>query len=121
MEFVETSLFSRYLPEYLDDEGYRLFQVHLVQNPEVGAVIPGTGGLRKVRWADPRRGKGKRGGLRVLYTYFPSNAQIFLIALYDKSQADDLTTKEKKVYREIIQAEMKSKTQGARLRQRKKR
>jgi hypothetical protein len=92
-----------------------------MQHPEVGAVMPGTGGLRKVRWADPRRGKGKRGGLRVLYAYFPSDAQIFLIALYDKSQADDLTTKEKKVYREVIQAEMKSKTQGVRLLQRKKR
>ena len=121
MEFVETSFFSRYLPEYLDDEGYRLFQVHLMQNPEAGAVIQGTGGLRKVRWADPRRGKGKRGGLRVLYTYFPADAQIFLIALYDKSQADALTAKEKKVYREIIQAEMKSKIQGFRFLQRKKR
>jgi len=60
--FVESPVFSRLLPDYLNDAGYRA----LLEEPDKGAVMPGTGGFRKLRWADTRRGKGKRGGLRVV-------------------------------------------------------
>src|ERR1039457_7495513 len=57
-------------------------------------LMPGTGGFRKMRWADARRGKGRRGGLRIIYCYFPSDPQIWLMTLYDKSEAADLTAKD---------------------------
>lgn len=65
--FVELPAFERYRPSYLDDDGFRELQKLLILEPEAGEVIQGTGGLRKLRFRDPRRGKGKRGGLRVIY------------------------------------------------------
>ncbi len=65
--FVELPAFARHRADYLDDEGFRGLQNALLDNPEAGDVIEGTGGLREVRHADARRGKGKRGGLRVIY------------------------------------------------------
>ena len=67
-----------------------------------GKVIPGTGGLRKLRWRDPRRGKGKRGGLRIIYYHLPEGSQVWLVTLYSKDEADDLTVAEKKTYRGLI-------------------
>jgi hypothetical protein len=103
MEFIEGPAFTRHLATYLDDEGYRLLQAALLQNPEAGKVIPETGGLRKIRWGDPRRGKGKRGGLRVIYFYFQEASHIWLLAVYDKNEADDLAPKQKKAYRQFVQ------------------
>ena len=67
--FVELPAFERYRADYLDDAVFAELQRALMQNPEAGEVIEGTGGLRKMRFADARRGKGKRGGLRVIYYY----------------------------------------------------
>ena len=110
MEFIEAPAFTRNLAIYLDDEGYRLLQASFVDNPEAGKVIPETGGFRKVRWPDQRRGKGKRGGLRVIYYYFSDEAQIWLVTLYDKDQADDLTPAQKKVLRGAINVEKAART-----------
>ncbi len=74
--FFETPLFTRLLPDYLNDESYRALQKALMDNPELGDVMPGTGEFRKVRWEDSRRGKGKRGGLRVIYYYLSGDHQI---------------------------------------------
>lgn len=71
MEFVEAPPFTRHLREYLEDDQYRDLQYVLSRDPESGDLIPGTGGFRKLRWADERRGKGRRGGLRIIY-YFLS-------------------------------------------------
>lgn len=95
MEFFETPPFTRFVREYLADEEYRRLQHILAQNPELGNMMPGTGGFRKLRWADQRRGKGRRGGLRIIYYYFPSEHQIWLMTLYGKDEADDLTPAEK--------------------------
>lgn len=65
MVFVETTIFSKLLPGYLDDDEYRGLQNHLIERPDAGAVIQRSGGIRKVRWA--ARGKGKSGGVRVIY------------------------------------------------------
>jgi hypothetical protein len=83
MEFVEASEFTRYVSEYLGDEEYRKLQNHLATNPGLGDLMPGTGGFRKLRWRDPRRGKGRRGGLRLIYYYFPADHQIWLITFYN--------------------------------------
>lgn len=68
--FVELPAFERLRNEYLDDQSFRALQNALMDDPSAGDVIQGTGGLRKLRWTDKRRGKGKRGGLRVIYFYW---------------------------------------------------
>ena len=103
--FLETPIFTRLLGDYLTDESYRELQRALMENPEMGDVMPGTGGFRKIRWQDARRGKGKRGGLRVIYYYLTADRQIWFFTLYDKAEATDLTVEEKKVLKKAIQAE----------------
>jgi hypothetical protein len=73
----------------------------LLGNPESGSVIPGCGGLRKMRWPDPRRSKGKRGGLRIIYLYVPETQVILFVKVYDKDESDDLTTDQRKVLTRI--------------------
>jgi hypothetical protein len=104
--FFETPLFSRLLPDYLNDDAYRDLQNALIENPELGDVMPGTGGFRKVRWQDSRRGKGKRGGLRVIYYYLTADHHIWFFTLYDKDEAVDLTAENKKVLKQAIQKEL---------------
>jgi hypothetical protein len=108
MEFIEAPAFTRHLAGYLDEEEYRALQEDLANNPEAGDLMPGTGGFRKVRWRDTRRGKGRRGGLRIVYYYFLSDRQIWLMTLYDKGEAADLSAKEKKALKEAIEAELKA-------------
>ncbi len=105
MEFIEALAFTRYLPEYLDDEGYRALQREMARKPEAGDLIPGTGGFRKIRWGDTRRGKGRRGGLRVIYYHFAAENQIWLMTLYSKNEAADLTPGEKKALKAAIERE----------------
>lgn len=105
MEFIEAPAFTRHLPGYLNDSDYRELQARLAANPELGELMPGTGGFRKIRWADARRGKGRRGGLRIIYYHFKSDHQIWLMTLYDKDEASDLTTKEKKTLKAAIESE----------------
>jgi hypothetical protein len=92
MVFVETTLFSKLLPGYLDDDGYRGLQSYLIERPDAGAVIQRSGGVRKVRWA--ARGKGKSGGVRVIYYWLRSDEQIFLLTLYGKGEKEDLSAAE---------------------------
>jgi len=106
--FFETLVFTRLLPDYLGDEAYRALQEALLENPELGAVMPGTGGFRKTRWEDARRGKGKRGGLRVIYYSLKADKQIWFFTLYDKNEATDLSSSEKKLLKKAIQAELEA-------------
>ena len=80
----------------------------MMKNPEAGSVIEGTGGLRKLRHGDPRRGKGKRGGLRVIYYWWDGGSQFWLFTLYDKDEIVDLSAKEKKVLKEMLKAELEA-------------
>lgn len=104
--FVELPPFERIRKDYMDDEAYRLFQKELMSNPEMGDVIEGTGGLRKLRQPDPRRGKGKRGGLRVIYYWWLGGDQFWLFTVYDKDQADDLTPAQRKVLKQLLKTEL---------------
>ena len=108
MEFIEAPAFTRHLSAYLNEDAYRKLQAELSNNPELGDLMPGTGGFRKMRWADPRRGKGRRGGLRIVYFYFPSDQQIWLMTLYDKNEAADLTPAQKKLLKSAIGGELKA-------------
>jgi hypothetical protein len=107
MEFIEASAFTRNLPRYLNDDEYRELQSHLAANPQTGDLMPGTGGFRKMRWADARRSKGRRGGLRIIYYHFLSEDQVWLMALYDKNEASDLTSTQKKAMKAAIEHELK--------------
>jgi hypothetical protein len=77
-------------------------------NPEAGALIRGTGGLRKLRFADERRGKGTRGGLRVIYYWWDSGLQFWLFTIYDKDEQSDLTKPQREMLREMIKNELES-------------
>ncbi len=106
LEFIESSGFTRRLPQYLGDDIYRRLQSELASNPELGDLMAGTGGFRKMRWADARRGKGRRGGLRVIYYYLASDQQIWLMTLYSKDETADLTAAEKKALKAAIENEL---------------
>lgn len=121
MEFIEAPAFTRYVSDYVTDDEYRKLQDQLAINPELGDLMPGTGGFRKLRWTDPRRGKGRRGGLRIIYYYFLADQQIWLITLYDKDEASDLTPKEKKTLRSAIETELQARHAGRLEREKKSR
>jgi mRNA-degrading endonuclease RelE of RelBE toxin-antitoxin system len=104
--FVELPPFERTRRDYMDDDAYRLFQRELMDNPTAGDVMEGTGGLRKLRQPDPRRGKGKRGGLRVIYYWWFGGEQFWLFTIYDKDQADDLTPAQCKVLKQLLKNEL---------------
>lgn len=89
MVFVETSLFSKLLGDYLRDDEYRLLQNHLIEYPDAGDVIRGSGGVRKVRWASG--GKGKSGGVRVIYYWAKPDEQTFFLTLYGKGEKENLS------------------------------
>ena len=106
--FVELPAFSRYRSDYLDDDGFRGLQKSLLKSPEAGDVIEGAGGLRKLRHADARRGKGKRGGLRVIYFWWKSGRQFWLFTLYNKYEMTDLNAKEKKMLKDMLTQELEA-------------
>lgn len=109
--FFETPLFTRLVPDYLNDEAYSELQQTLTANPDAGEVMPGTGGFRKLRWADPRRQKGKRGGLRVIYYYLTEDHQIWMFTIYGKDEATDLTAQQKRALKQAIQVELQARRQ----------
>ena len=86
--FIETKLFSRLVEEYLSDDSYRQLQAALASDPEAGPLIPGSGGLRKLRWGIP--GRGKRGGLRVIYYARTKQDEMWLLTLYPKNMAENI-------------------------------
>lgn len=91
---AETQAFARSAEKiWSEDERAELVDF-VAHNPEAGDVIPGTGGVRKLRWA--RAGGGKRGGARVVYFYYRPDCPLYLLLAYAKAQATDLTTDEKK-------------------------
>ena len=113
LEFIEAPVFTQLLSRYLTDDEFRELQLHLARDPEAGDVIRGSGGFRKVRWGDRRRGLGKRGGLRVIYYYFAEDMQIWFLTLYGKDEASDLTPKERQTLKTHLEEE---KRQRVRLR-----
>ena len=88
ISFVETRLFTRLVQEYLSDDEYSALQQALLADPELGAIVPGTGGVRKVRWGVS--GRGKRGGIRVIYFLRTKQGQIWMLTLYPKNVAENI-------------------------------
>ena len=88
VNFVESPLFTRQVHDYLTDDEYGVFQAFLASNPEVGDVVRGSGGIRKMRWG--RRGTGKSGGVRVLYFARTDAGEIWLLLIYAKSAIESM-------------------------------
>jgi hypothetical protein len=87
--FVETPIFTRRIGACMDDEEYGRLQTFLAEHPEAGKIIRGSGGMRKLRWAGS--GRGKRGGLRIIYFWWLARDRISMLMVYPKSEQDDLT------------------------------
>ena len=119
MEFVQAPAFTRHLSRYLDDDEYTALQQFLAANPHAGDVMPGTGGFRKLRWGDERRGKGRRGGLRVIYYLLMGDERIWLLTVFAKNEAADLTSAEKRQLRTAIDGELRARVE-ARMRRRRR-
>ena len=103
MLIIETSAFTRRVQALLRDEEYRLLQVHLAARPDAGAVIKGSGGLRKLRWSVGAQ--GKRGGVRVIYYWSKPRDRVLMLLIYSKSERDDLTADQLKILRRLVEAE----------------
>lgn len=105
MVFFETQIFTKLISDYLSDDQYSALQFFLIREPGAGKVIPGSGGIRKVRWGT--QGKGKRGGLRVIYYWIKAADQIYMLLIYSKSEQDNLTKAQIKSLREVVEEELK--------------
>ncbi len=103
MVIIETSVFTRQVQALLEDEEYRKLQIALVNRPQLGSVMPGSGGLRKMRWVLP--GRGKRGGVRVIYYWAVTQKQLLMLFIYPKSERDDLSAAQVKILRMIVKEE----------------
>jgi hypothetical protein len=102
VEFIETPTFTRLIGKVMDDDASAKLQLALVLRPDWGKVIPGSGGLRKVRWAGS--GRGKRGGLRIICYWQTADDQIWLLVAYPKSEREDLSHDEIKQLKRLVEA-----------------
>ena len=100
MRFIETPIFTEELQHLLEDEEYRALQLALLFRPEQGVLIPGSGGLRKIRWG--QKGKGKRGGCRVIYYWDKKKETFYMLLVFAKSKQEDLTPTQMKVLTKLV-------------------
>lgn len=106
-EFIETVFFTKRLVDVLTDEEYVLLQEALILKPEAGVIIPGTKGIRKLRWSLADR--GKRGGVRILYYLVLSEHEIYMLYLFRKSEKADLERKQLQLLSDYVAAYLKNK------------
>ena len=104
--FIELPVFTKVRPSYLSEEQYLELQKFLLGAPDNGALIQKTGGLRKLRFQDPKRQKGKRGGIRIIYFWWKEKRQIWLFTIYGKGEVSDLTNSERKALQEMLRKEI---------------
>ena len=105
MQFVETPVFTRQIEDLLELDEYRVLQIALVLRPQQGALIPGTGGLRKLRWRSS--GRGKRGGLRLIYYWDRKRSVTYLLLAYPKNAQEDLSPEQKRILTQLVREELK--------------
>lgn len=105
MRFIETSVFTRQITSLTSDDEYRRLQESLLRRPAHGDLVPGTGGLRKLRWGDEAR--GKRGGLRVIYYWHVERELFLMLYAYSKSDRKDLTAAQKHALAKAVRQELK--------------
>jgi mRNA-degrading endonuclease RelE of RelBE toxin-antitoxin system len=105
VRFLETPIFTARLRGQLEDDQYRMLQLALLLRPEQGPLIPGSGGLRKLRWAG--QGRGKRGGLRVIYYWVAGEQTFYMLYVYAKNEQGDLTPAQVKTLRRVVREEFR--------------
>ena len=103
MVIVETPVFTKRVMAILSDEEYRLLQMQLLNKPDAGKIIKGSGGLRKLRWS--AKGHGKSGGVRIIYYWFAAQETILLLFVYAKNERDDLTREQLEQLRRAMEGE----------------
>ena len=103
MEIIETSVFTRKIRELISDEEYGELQFALIQRPGTGAVIPQSGGIRKIRWSGS--GRGKRGGIRVIYYWYVNEQQIYMLLAYAKNEQANFSAAQLKVLKKLVEEE----------------
>jgi hypothetical protein len=104
MVIVELPIFTKKLLELMDDESYRELQEALVEQPDLGDLIQGSGGLRKVRWKLPP--KGKRGGVRVIYYWWANEDQLLMLLVYTKNEQENLTKQQQSILADLVRQEL---------------
>jgi len=105
MRFIETPIFTREVLKLLKEDEYRGLQFVLLLRPEQGDLIPGTGGLRKIRWG--AKGRGKRGGARVIYYWHLGQETFYMLLVYAKSRQEDLTPEQVRILKRLVREEFK--------------
>ncbi len=103
MRFIETPIFTEAVEELLEHEAYRVLQYTLIFRPQEGVVIPKSGGLRKMRWSLP--GKGKRGGCRIIYFWNETSETFYMLYAYRKSEEEDMTPRQLRVLSQLVREE----------------
>jgi hypothetical protein len=101
MVIIETAIFTRHIRDLMSDVEYSILQEALVFRPDMGVLIQGAGGLRKVRWK--LEGKGKSGGVRIIYYWKTEDDQIYMLFVYPKSEQENLTSEQKKALKQIVE------------------
>jgi mRNA-degrading endonuclease RelE of RelBE toxin-antitoxin system len=101
MVIIETPIFTKTIKSLMSEDDYRQLQSALVIRPDMGDLIPGSGGLRKLRWRTP--GRGKRGGVRVIYYWVMSREEIWMLLAYAKAKKEDLSPQQLKLLRRIVE------------------
>lgn len=104
MEFFETPIFTKLIQQLISDEQYHLLQLQLSVRPESGDIIKGSGGIRKLRWSGS--GRGKRGGIRVIYYFITEVEQIYMLYAYPKNKKDDLSTDQLKQLKQLVEEQL---------------
>jgi hypothetical protein len=99
--FIEQPVFTRHLTALIDDDTYRKFQNELATNPEKGPIVKGSGGLRKARIALP--GRGKSGGARILYLWFPRHETFVFYLVYTKGEMENIPAAQMKAIKHEVQ------------------
>lgn len=113
LDFIETRVFTRAWEDLrLTDDDLFALQLIVMSDPKVSPVIPGTGGLRKLRFAPPEWQRGKRGALRVCYVYFEEFHIVLLVIVYSKSEQDDLSDQQKRVIKKLIDGQREELARG---------
>ncbi|MGH9339896.1 MAG: hypothetical protein ACRD1R_10000 [Acidobacteriota bacterium] len=105
MLIVETPIFTKRVHQVLDEEQYRLFQVGLIASPGTGNVVRGSGGIRRLRWSGS--GRGKQGGARIMYYWFPEQDRILMLFVFLKNERADLSVRQLRQLRLLVESEFK--------------
>ena len=105
MKIIETPIFTKRVLEILSEEEYRLLQIKLIEDPEAGKIIQGSGGIRKIRWSGS--GRGKRGGSRILFYWYNKHGLLLMLFIFKKNEKDDLTKDQIKLLKSIVRSEYK--------------